>query len=270
VALSSDVQSLNPGLLPTDVYAEYVSDGYVETLYTIQGVSVPAGGIVTLFDLDATSLGDNTYYFHPGTNELRNNVVWTTQNTNGSWTAKSYSAFPIEAFGFESTTKGSLPRPTLRIANVTGLIGALTREVSDLIGAKVTRRRTLVRYLDAANFAASTNPNADPTQFFPLDVFYINRKVAENRVFIEFELASAMDLHGVKLPRRQIIQNLCTWKYRSSECSYAGSNYFNALDATVTTLAEDVCSKRLSGCKARFGDYATLPYGGFPGAALDM
>jgi lambda family phage minor tail protein L len=53
--------------------------------------------------------------------------------------------------------------------------------------------------------------------------------------------------------------------YRSAECSYTGTNYFNANDEVVTTSGQDVCGKRLSSCQVRFGQTAALPFGSFPG-----
>jgi len=64
------------------------------------------------------------------------------------------------------------------------------------------------------------------------------------------------------------VQNICPWRYRSSECGYTGTAYFNANDQSVTTLEQDVCGKRLSSCKLRFGEFAELPYGGFPASGL--
>jgi lambda family phage minor tail protein L len=75
-------------------------------------------------------------------------------------------------------------------------------------------------------------------------------------------------VQGVKLPRRQIIQNICPWKYRGAECGYAGSNYWNSNDQSVATLAQDVCGKRISSCELRFGTNQELPFGGFPAASL--
>ena len=83
-----------------------------------------------------------------------------------------------------------------------------------------------------------------------------------------FELASKFDLAGQKLPKRQIVANVCQWVYRSSECSYTGSNYFDVNGNTVSTLAADVCGKRVESCKLRFGSNAELPFGSFPGAGL--
>lgn len=112
------------------------------------------------------------------------------------------------------------------------------------------------------------NPTADPTAEFPRDIYYVDRKSTETNQMVEFELAASLDLAGVALPRRQIIQNYCPWAYRSSECGYTGTNYFDTNDSPVATLAQDVCGKRLSSCRCRFGQYAELPYGGFPAAGL--
>ena len=39
-------------------------------------------------------------------------------------------------------------------------------------------------------------------------------------------------------------------------------------DQSVGSAAQDVCGKRLSSCKARFGQFAPLPYGSFPSIGL--
>ena len=110
--------------------------------------SLAPGSLIELFELDATALGGTITRFHAGTNGLLSSVVWQ---------GNTYQPFPIEASGFEFNGQGQMPRPTLRIANVTGLLGAMVREYSDLLGAKVTRKRTLAKYLDAANFPARRN-----------------------------------------------------------------------------------------------------------------
>ncbi len=217
------------------------------------------GALVEFFEIDATPKGGLVYRFHAGTNQLNGTVVWQ---------GESYTAWPVEADGFEFSSKGTLPRPKLMIANVTAYISALVINYSDLLGCKVTRRRTFVKYLDAVNFPGGTNPTADANAAFADDVYYIDRKSKETKLVVEFELASAMDVYGVQLPRRQIIQNVCPWRYRGSECGYTGTNYFDASDNTVASSGQDVCGKRLSSCKKRFGEYAELPFGGFPAAGL--
>lgn len=215
--------------------------------------------VVELFELDASSFGGGITRFHAGTNGLKQNVVWA---------GNTYSAWPVVASGFEWSGQGSLPRPKLTVANVTGAISLLVIQYDDLLGAKITRRRTLAKYLDAVNFPNGVNNSADPTAAFADDVFFIDRKTLETRDVVEFELAAAFDVAGVQLPRRQIIQNVCQWVYRSAECSYTGINYFDANDVAVGSSTLDVCGKRLSSCKARFGAYGDLPFGSFPSAGL--
>lgn len=217
------------------------------------------GQIVELFELDCTSAGGTLLRFHNGKNQLGADVVWQ---------GNTYTAYPVEASGFQFVGKGQMPRPTLAVANVTGVLGALVRTYQDLIGSKLTRRRTLLKYLDAVNFPGGVNPTADPTAALPDDVYFIDRKASEDKVLIKFELSAAFDVAGVQLPRRFIVQNVCTWAYRSGECSYTGIKYFDASDSQVTTLAQDSCGKRLSSCKARFGEHAELPFGGFPSVGL--
>jgi hypothetical protein len=124
----------------------------------------------------------------------------------------------------------------------------------------------MARYLDAVNFSGGTNPYGTPdsTAEFPREVYYIDRKSVETRDVVEFELAAAFDLIGVRSPKRQCISNICQWVYRSAECSYTGTNYFTENDV-ATTAANDVCGKRLSSCKARFSSTAQLPFGSYPG-----
>jgi lambda family phage minor tail protein L len=224
---------------------------------------IAPGAIIELFTLELNALQHgvvDTYRFHAGTN----------LNSNGElvWAGNSYMRFPIEAEGFEYSGNGQLPRPKVRVSNVIGTITALLLSLPDgLEGAKFTRIRTLARYLDAANFPGSVNPygTPDPTAEFPREIFYVDRKTVETRDVVEFELAAAFDLAGVRAPKRQCIGNICQWEYRSTECSYTGSSYFDENDQPVASLSADVCGKKLSSCKARFGATSELPYGSFVG-----
>lgn len=215
--------------------------------------------VIELFELDATVVGGSVIRFHAGTNSLKEDIKWQ---------ANTFLRYPVEITGFEISGQGQLPRPRLKVSNYLSAITALLMDYQDLIGCKVTRIRTLKKYLDASNFPGGVNPTADSTAEFPRDVFYIDRKVSESREVVEFELASSFDLAGVSLPRRQIIQNICVWKYRGAECGYTGTNYFKADDTPTANASEDKCGKRISSCKARFGENEELAFGGFPGAGL--
>jgi lambda family phage minor tail protein L len=362
-----------------------------------------------------------------GVNELGQDITWSGAlpglsaagyNTNA---ARIYTRFPAQAQGFDRQGDGTIPRPKIAVANKDGIISSLTREYNDLVGAKLVRVRTFLKYLDGVNFSrgnlllnsnninttsytvnqctkdtnnlvtltdttdpyigqlttgfytiknkvfsfgvtASTttavgkylrlyiysssidevystlvgpltttpteytcsykfttsnnqgvqfrvdmepgptggawavgntvtlskwhsnegdvlteyiettstkNPNEDSQQYLDRELWIVDRKSTENSAYIEFELTAPYDLVGVKLPRRQCIQNVCTWKYRGTECGYTGTNYFDKNDQSVSLVSQDVCGKRLSSCKARFGTgSAVLPYGGFPAVGL--
>ena len=211
---------------------------------------IAPSAVIELFqlELNAAQHGVNeTYYFHAGTNTASNgDIVWDSQ---------AYMAYPIEATEFEYTGTGSLPRPKLRVSNIFGTITAIILTLPNgLEGAKVTRIRTLARYIDAVNFPGSTNPygTPDPTAEFPREIYYIDRKAGENRDAIEFELAAAFDLVGVRAPKRQCVSNVCQWIYRGPECGYVGNSYFDFNDAAVGLAAQDVCGKRLRSCELRF------------------
>jgi lambda family phage minor tail protein L len=210
---------------------------------------IAPGAVIELFELELNVLQHgvaDTYHFHAGTS-LNNNgeLIWNGQN---------YLRFPIEGEGFEYSGNGQLPRPKVRVSNILGTITALLLSLPDgLEGAKLTRIRTLARYIDGANFPGGTNPygTPDPTAEFPREIYYVDRKVAETRDVVEFELAASFDLAGVRAPKRQCIANICQWVYKSAECGYTGGL--------------PTCDKTLDACKAHFGATAELPYGSYPG-----
>ena len=219
--------------------------------------------VIELFELDGTAISvgvDQVYRFHSGTNQdIDGDIVW-----NGD----TYSRYPIVASGFEYDGQGQLPRPQISISNVLSLMTTLAADHNDLVGATVKRIRTLKKYLDEVNFTSGSNATADPYANFPDEIFVIDRKVIETRDLVTFELCATFDVAGVKLPRRQIIQNICPWTYRGEGCGYTGTDYYDINDQEVDDVADDVCSHRLTGCRARFGENGQLPYGGFPSAGL--
>jgi lambda family phage minor tail protein L len=250
---------------PTDIGSTIVDGGVtwaaISSVYEDLSVLAP-NAIIELFQLQLVpALHDSSdiYYFHAGVNAaVSGNIVFA---------GDTYVRLPIEVTGFEFSSSGSLPRPTLTVSNLGGELSAVLLEVNsftpgnDLGGAIVTRIRTLKKYLDG-------EPTSDPFATGPQEIWYIDRKSAETRDAVQWELASKFDLAGTFLPKRQLIANVCQWQYRSAECSYTGSNYFDINNNVVGTLAADRCGKRLSSCKLRFGDTNPLPFGSFPGAGL--
>ena len=250
---------------PTDIGSTLTDNTVVWTaissVYADLSTLAP-DAIIELFELHH----DNT--LHGSTDILRWHAGSNADVTgNITWNGNDYARLPVQAEGFEYTNSGSLPRPTLTVSNLTGLVTALLISVNettvgnDLTGAKVKRIRTLKKFLDGESAA-------DPYATFPVEEWFIDRKALESRDVVSFELTSKFDLANKQLPNRQVVANICQWQYRSSECSYTGSNYFDVNNNTVSTLAQDACGKRLSSCKKRFGENGELPFGSFPGAGL--
>ena len=248
---------------------------------------------------DVNGLAD-TLRYHPGTNGLISTIVFD---------GKSYPAVPVEADGFSASSKGTLPRPTIKIANTNNAISALllSSDPSDgekvnILNARVRRIRTFAKFLDISNFNQNQlsqtegdddvitqggdniiyqtfNDTADPDAKI-VETWYIDRIASENLQFVEFELTAKLDLTNLQLPRRTVTE-FCQWEYRSRECTYNGDRCFTINDTLLTsgTLSEkkknDVCGKRLSSCEARFPkgsskNHDALPFGGFPGARLQI
>ena len=181
--------------------------------------------IVEMYDIDLSPItGDagDVFYF---TNQLKED------DSRIQWKGNFYDALPIISAGYERNTTGQIAQPTLTVANIFGTFTEIIDSYDDLVGAKITRRRTFAKYLDG-------EPLADTLQEFPVDVFYIERKTQETALTITWQLGSVMDLEGLQLPRRVITQNHCLWRYRSSECGYVGPPVFGTNDQLITTAGQ--------------------------------
>jgi lambda family phage minor tail protein L len=217
--------------------------------------------VIQLFTLDLTVLntGYGVYSFTPGT--LNGEVI--------SYQGVGYTPIPIQATGFELTSQGAQPRPKLTISNIGGFAASLVIGASDLLGANLYRLRTFQRFLDG-------QPDADPDAHWPQDQYVVDRKSAQNKTTIEFELATQMDAKNLKIPGILALANNCQQRYRGwvpatesfsyakATCPYTGGSYYNLQDASQSDPSQDSCGKRLSSCRLRFGSNGTLPFVGFP------
>lgn len=221
------------------------------------------GDIVEMFILDASLLSNSDGVagsIHRFCSSIDNEtaVVWQTY---------TYQPYPIEAEGFDRNSQGQLPQPKLRIADVSGMLGSIINEYDDLLGAVVTRIRTLRKFLDG-------EVTADPTAEFPQEVYRVERKSIQTKRSIELILSSPFDLHGLKLPARVVLKQTCLHRYRAwdgsafdytkATCPYTGTSYWDRLGATCIEPLDE-CGKRLTDCLKRFPKPAILPTWAFPG-----
>jgi lambda family phage minor tail protein L len=215
-------------------------------------------GLITLWQLDTRPLGGPVFYF-TSASDFETEIVWGDQ---------LYTPLPMDASGFELTTRGAIPQPTITISNLYGAGNLLLDSYKGLVGAEVIRLLTLRRFLDDGE-------TPDPAAYITRDKFVVAQKTSHNATAIAFKLASRMDVEGTQLPRRQILRDICTHTYRAfdpatgtfdytkASCPYAGAAYFDTTNAP-TDIAHDQCSRNIGGCQARFPGQV-LPARFFPG-----
>jgi lambda family phage minor tail protein L len=140
-----------------------------------------------------------------------------------TWQGVQYIPAAMESDGFETFGDKRLARPKIRISNKNNQITRLLQLHSDLVNAEVVRKKTFVRYLDDVNFDGG-NPfgtaNADAE--ISSETWVMGQKLQENKVFVEFELNSPLDLETFDVNYRSIIAKYCYWQYRGEGCRYEG------------------------------------------------
>lgn len=220
---------------------------------------------ITLYELDTTNIGGSTVFRFTHTSDSSGHVTFGGHN---------YTAIDMVVSGFSWDGQGAFPKPKLQLANVNGLLSSALIELGDLRGANFTRIRTFRQFLDDGS-----NPNTG--EIMPVDYYQVEQKTQHNKRFIEWTLSSILDQTGRKLPGRMVLRDICPFTYRVYDaasdtfktsritCPWGtvdlpATTYFDEND-NATTKANDQCSKRLSGCKKRYGAHGILPFGGFPG-----
>ena len=222
----------------------------------IESVDAGVGAMIDLFEVDLQQMGGDVIRFHSGTNGYYGNVIWKGQ---------AYSAYPIAVEGFEIKSEGTYSRPTMTVANITGLITGINSDFDDALGAIVTRRQVLVRALDSVNFP-NGNDSADPTME-AVSRYVIEEMAEETFEKVTYNLATPVDCDNAIIPARTILADVCQWIYRGDGCGYSGAAVADEKDRPTSDLAKDKCSKHTSGCRKRFPKPSSLPFGGFPGSA---
>ncbi len=214
--------------------------------------------LIVLYEIDIETIAsdqglvlnnDDTKIFR-----FHNHIKLTTNSI--IFQGKEFIAAPILAEGFEINGRGTLPTPKLAMTvneegiDFLNLFKDRMKVLGDLSGAKVSRIRTFAKYLDAINWPVDQIPEdsePDPYAEFPRDVYYIDRKSNENKFTIEFELASALDLEGIKLPARMIYAKRCSFVYRGEGCCYEYASRHNEDihgEASLPAFAPPVANDR--------------------------
>ena len=218
---------------------------------------------ITLYELDLTPVGDT---------DIRRFSTSSNVGSTVGFGGEVYTVVNLKSSGFELKSQGAASRPTVKIANAGSLVSALAQEFGDLRGMKFTRIQTFRRFLD-------DGAEPDGTAWLTRDEYFINRRVASNRVFVEYELVSVLDQEGKVLPGRQCMRDYCSHLYRvwdpvavdfdytKATCPYVDALYFTRKGVSTSDPTLDDCGRKLSDCRKRFGQFGILPTRAFPGMA---
>lgn len=170
---------------------------------------------VELWELELSS--GNFAYFYSGLDSDLGEVQFRPRA--GGTPINTYEAMPIQGEGFSLQSDGPSARPKLTVANIlttfSDALGGLQNK--DLLGKKIYRRRTLEKYL-------YDNDTSDPAVEMPVQMYFIDRIAEESILQVQFELASPFDLAGIKLPKRVILGNSCSWKYQGAAPEVAAAD----------------------------------------------
>lgn len=234
------------------VQLQEIDDAYVELF----DVTLPSGAKVYLFNgLDD---GTNNIYFPE-------KIIDSSTST---YLLKEYFALPISIDGVEINGAGASPRPSLRVAN----IPTLTRSISNdedgtndeetlysilvdeglyknenLLNTRIDYRRTL---LSNVYNSGDSNPSSAPVEF-PSQTYIIDRVSSEDSIMVEFELASPIDVEGVKVPGRVVIGRYCVWRYQGGTLNNEGGcnwplsgngRFFNEKDELITRSISSIAT----------------------------
>jgi lambda family phage minor tail protein L len=226
---------------------------------TTPEIGLTTEGLVSLFVLDTTMFPGGQLFYFASLADFETEAVWGGQ---------VYAPLPMDVTGFEYTTRGTLPQPTITISNLYGAGNTLIDEYKGLVGALVTRTLTLSRFLDSGE-------TPDPNAYISRDTYVVSQKTSHTAVAIAFKLTSRLDQEGSKIPKRQILRDVCSHSYRvydpstgdfnysKATCPYTGTGYFDP-NNNPTTPDKDACGRFMTGCTARFGALP-LPARFFPG-----
>ena len=215
--------------------------------------------IVSLMTLDTTgiSTGGQVLRYTPG----------PLDGGDVTYQGRVYRPLPVRLSGVRSGGRNS-NQPRLEVAATDMTLLTIVTGREDLRGATVHRLRTLKKYLDG-------QPSADPERHWPEETWLVDQLLERHQGVLRWQLASPLLWDTARLPGRQALRDVCPWTYRrwrdgawdytGVTCPYRGDDYYDARNQPVTDATEDRCSRRISGCRARYPLPTVLPFGGFAG-----
>ena len=136
--------------------------------------------LLELFILDASVVLSGSFFFI--TNETEPVV----------FDGETYQSHPIQSEGYDKSSDGNLPEPTITIGDADGFYGRLVRALDNLSGCRVIRRRIRADELD------------NPAMEYPQDIYYVNQINIRSGLSVTLTLRSPLDVGRRKFPARKL------------------------------------------------------------------
>jgi lambda family phage minor tail protein L len=157
-------------------------------------------------------------------------------NEDITWNGEQWIGFPFELDDVLEDSK-ELPRVTLKVSNITGIIQQYLEETQGGVGASVILRVVHSEHLD------QTKPEIEET--------FSVQSTSTDAQWVTFELSGDFTT-SLRIPPDRYLKDFCPYKFKSLKCGYQGDS--------------SACNKTLDDCRAksnaeRFGGEPALPGG---------
>lgn len=152
------------------------------------------GDIIELYELDLNPMGQAE-------------ILRVTPHSESTvvWQGNSYVPFPVSMEYSERSSASAPSRVKLVASTASTLLTSLMLQHGDLVGARVTKWRTLAMYLDS-------QPTADPNQHWPVERYTIIQRESLNYEGVAWVLGNWLDTPNLILPARQTLRDVASNK----------------------------------------------------------
>ena len=176
--------------------------------------------LIDLFEIDLTSSGGNIFRF---TNSVRFQKVV-------KFKGNEYYPVDFETSGWEITSSGTLPTPSIKISNISGILTGALVEYNDLLGYPLKRIRTYEKYIDQITLREDVVKVVDQSKNIGLYNFgnYYTGRDGTFRITVESGSGIYVDfieINGVRYSAQAVFEDLFgsyggTWYSANVETSW--------------------------------------------------
>lgn len=167
------------------------------------------------------------------------------------------------SISFENTGNRTIPLQTQRYSIL--LTDYIYEDLSPTGATQVlsSQANLATEYQDQMK---SKNIQVLETELSP-DIFYIDRKIQEDSTNVIYELASLLDIEGIKLPSRVLLSKNCPLTYRGEGCLYEYKTRLTSIHSGVyadvsfetVPVGSDISTRSISNSQKPIGLLAAPP-----------